>query len=137
MAGTNKAILMVHDTDPKKVILDKVKGVVDDITVMGAQLLIGVYVRPERSAGGIILAQQTRNEDKWQGKVGLVLKKGPLAFVDDGSHNFGDVVPAVGDWVMINVGDTFAFELGGDEQRARVVEDVNVKAILNKPDIVL
>lgn len=135
MAGTNKAILMTHTVDPKQEITDRVGDLADDLTIMGAQLLVAVYVRPEKTRSGIILSSDTRNEDKWQGKVGLVLKCGPLAFEEDATHKFGDRVPVPGDWIVMNVGDTFAFELG--EQRCRVIEDVNVKMITKRPDIVL
>lgn len=135
MSSTVKALQMNHTTDPKKTIYDGVGKHVDDVTIMGAQILVGIYIRPEMTKGSIILTQATRKEDEWQGKVGLVLKKGPLAFQDDNSHSFGKKTPQVGDWVMFNVGDTFAFHLG--DSKARILEDVDVKAILAKPDIVL
>ncbi len=138
MAGTNKAILMVHDVDPRKALQDAMGRFADEMTVLGAQLLVAVYKRPDRTAGGVILAESTRKEDEYQGKVGLVLKIGPLAFQEDATHQFGDVIPKVGDWVMFNVGDTFGLHLGDSrDNKARIIEDVNVKAILKRPDIVL
>lgn len=129
-----QAIQMLHAADPAQVILkdigDKAKG----LRIMGTAILVAPYVRDGKTAGGILLAPKTRDEDKYQGKVGLVLQVGPIAFADDATHRFGSVIPKVGDWVLYNVGDTFSFELG--ERRCRVVEDVNVKAILAKPDVV-
>lgn len=139
MASTSKALLMAHEVDPKTRIYDTMGAFVDEVTVMGAQLVVGVYMRPEKTRSGIILSADTRSEDRYQGKVGLVLKKGPLAFVEDDRHSFGERTPQVGDWIMFRVGDTFAFHLGGsnDDNLARIVEDVDVKAILARPDIVL
>lgn len=130
----SRAMLMVHDTDPAEAIRAAVAPFIADVAPMGAELLVGVYERPEKTAAGLFLPDKTRGEDKFQGKVGLVLACGPLAFAEDDHHHWGDRVPKVGDWIAFNVGDTFSFELGG--HRCRVVEDVNVKLILQRPDIV-
>lgn len=48
----------------------------------GWHVLCLMYVRPERTKGGIILTHDTRREDVTQGRVGLVLQLGPEAFSD-------------------------------------------------------
>jgi len=131
---------VLHDRDPREDIREDVGAVTDTIDPLGAGVLIVMYERGKgkgeaKTAGGIILANKTLDEDKYQGKAGLVMKLGPIAFTDDASHQWGDRVPRVGDWVMVNVGDSFAFDLPGD-RRACIVEDVNVKAILRHPDMV-
>jgi co-chaperonin GroES (HSP10) len=128
-------MLMVHDADPRQEIWNEVETYLDKIDPLGAELLVAVYKRPERTKGGLILSDVSRREDEFQGKVGLVLKMGPVAFTEDGTHRWGDQAPAVGDWVLFKVGDTFSLELG--ERRCRFVEDVNVRAILMQPDVVL
>jgi co-chaperonin GroES (HSP10) len=130
-----QAIQMARDADPKAEILSEVGPFLPNVVVLGARLLVAVYVRAERTAGGILLPGQTRGEDKYQGKVGLVLAAGSLAFQSDETHRFGGVTPQMGDWVVFSVGDTFAFELG--KQRCRAVEDVDVHMILSRPDIIL
>ena len=130
-----QAMLMAHEADPRAEIMDQVNQHLEDIEVMGASVLMAVYTRPDRTKSGIFLTDKTKDEDRYQGKVGLVLKVGPIAFQDDDTHRFGDFVPTVGDWVLINIGETFPFEMG--ERRCRIVEDVNVKAILRRPDIAL
>jgi len=131
------AVAMVHATDPKSDIFLSLGDHLDQVTPLGADVLLAVYIRPEQTKGGILLPanQGMRKEDNYQGKVGLVLKLGPLAFRSDATHDFGEVVPRVGDWVAINVGDTWAFQLG--DQRCRVAQDVDIKLILSAPDIVL
>ena len=69
---------MSHGVDPAKVLTDEL-GNLDDIEIFNNQLLIATYVRPEQTASGLFLPGQTRDEDKHQGKVGLVVKKGPEA----------------------------------------------------------
>ena len=126
---------MTHTVDPKQEIMAEVNAVVESLHPLGAQVLVGTYIRPKMTAGGIHIPDSTQGEDIYQGKVGLVLKLGPLAFKEDDTHKWGDRVPQVGDWVMFRVGDTFPCTLG--KRAGRFVEDVDVKAILSKPDYVL
>lgn len=135
MSAGMTALKMIHAVEPKQEILDEIGALIGDVEPLGAQVLVAAYVRPEKTAGGIILADNTRGEDNYQGKVGLVLKLGPLAFADDAQHQWGARKPVVGDWVIFRVGDTFPTILG--KRQCRFVEDVSVKAILARPDSVL
>jgi co-chaperonin GroES (HSP10) len=128
------ALQMAHSVDPKDALMADLGAVVDDIEPLGAQILVAIYQMPEKTASGIYVPEKSRKENDFQGKVGLVLKAGPTAFMEDDTHVFGERVPEVGDWVMFNVGDTMGFELG--KNRCRFIEDVNVKAIVTRPDII-
>lgn len=130
-----RAMEMIHEIDPRELILKEVKPYAEHIKVLGADLLCAVYMRPRQTKGGIMLPDQSRKEDEFQGKVGLVIKMGPIAFQDDNDHRFGNVAPKVGDWVIFRVGDTFELIIG--ERKFRLVQDVNVRAIVDKPDIIL
>jgi co-chaperonin GroES (HSP10) len=129
------AIAMVHDEEPKAAIWKDIEPYLGDVEVLGARVLVAVYVRPKQSAGGIYLPDRTVDEDKYQGKVGLVLALGPIAFEDDATHRFGAIKPEVGDWVVFSVGDTFGLEIG--TRRCRSVEDVDVHLIIDRPDMIL
>jgi co-chaperonin GroES (HSP10) len=129
------AIAMVHDENPKAAIFNDIDPYLGDVEVLGARVLVAVYVRPKQSAGGIYLPDRTVDEDKYQGKVGLVLALGPIAFQDDATHRFGEIKPEVGDWIVFSVGDTFGLEIG--KRRCRSVEDVDVHMIIDRPDIIL
>lgn len=131
-----QALAMEHRVDPREEILADVRSLLADVTPLGTEVLLAVYIRPERTVGGILLPQNQgpRKEDLWQGKVGLILSMGEAAFSEDEHHRWGRTVPQVGDWVAINVGDTWSFELGG--RRCRVVEDVDVKLIVRRPDAI-
>ena len=135
MPSALKAIEMVHDVDPRQQIMDELSDLVNEIEPLGARIVVAVYKRPEKSAGGILLTENYRSEDNYQGKVGLVMKLGRLAFQEDSSHQWGGRVPKVGDWVGFRVGDTHPFLLG--KRTCRFVEDVNVQMILQRPDAVL
>lgn len=128
------AIKMVHAEDPRETILAQTKQYVDNMQVLGARVLLATYIRPEKTAGGIILTSKSRDEDDYQGKVGLVLKLGPIAFTEDSEHVWGGVTPKVGDWVLVNIGDVRRLQVG--QNPCRFVHDVNVQAILQDPDAV-
>lgn len=130
---------VIHDRDPRDAVWQDVGDHIKGIEPLAAGVLLIMYERGAggevRTKSGIILSAKTTNEDKYQGKAGLVVKLGPIAFTDDVGHQWGDMKPKVGDWVIVNVGDSFSFDLPND-RRARIVEDVNVKAIINQPDAV-
>lgn len=130
----SRALQMVHDRDPKDVLLEQAGPFADKLTPIGARVLVATYIRPEKTKSGIIITQNTRREDEYQGKVGLVLKMGPLAFTEDKDHEWGGVVPKIGDWVLMNIGDTRRLSVG--ENPCRFIEDVNCQAILTDPDAV-
>lgn len=94
--------VMEHLVDPKDAILQKV-GDISGVEVFGSDILLAVYERPQKTASGIILADQSRSEDKWQGKTHLVLKLGPTAFVDEDGNKFRDIDE--GDWVVVRPSD--------------------------------
>lgn len=129
---------MTHDEDPKEKILRQI-GDISKIEVGPCKLLVATYIRPEKTAGGIILTAKTLAEDEYQGKVGLVLKLGPLCFENSDSHNFGGFKVAVGDWVMYRVSDGFMVKLTGQDkgEHCRVIEDAMIQAKLPHPDAVL
>ena len=80
------------------------------------------------------LPDQTVKEDEFQGKAGLVLKKGPLAFVSDENYDFKgqDVQP--GDWVAIWVSDGRKIAVNGVP--CRMVEDRHIRLKISAPDLV-
>lgn len=128
------AMKMAHDVDPAKEITNKLGKSLDDVTVFGNYILLGVYERPEKTASGIFITGQTRSEDKHQGKAGLVLKKGPMAFVSDANYDFKGQDVAVGEWVSIWVSDGRALYVNG--QLCRLVEDQHVRLKVSAPDLV-
>lgn len=127
------ALRMEHELDPRQIILDATKAEVEKLQPLGARVLIGTYIRPDRTKSGIYLSDKTRDEDSYQGRVGLVLKMGPLAFVEDEEHKWGDIRPKVGDWIVCSIGDARRMQLG--KSPTRFVEDVHVQAIVTDPDI--
>lgn len=128
------AMLMKHDVDPKDEIYEAVGVAASQVEVMGAQVLVAIYIRPKKTAGGIWTPDSAQDEDIYQGKVGLILKMGPMAFEEDETHKF-PVKPKVGDWVVFRIGDTFSFNL--NKRYCRLAEDIYVRAIIQSPDVVM
>lgn len=134
---------VVHKTDPKQDIYDDVGSFIEFFQPVGDQVLLIMYERGKQKGGGDVMSQGgilipagttgALAEDKWQGKVGLVVAMGPIAFTEDDHHTWGSAVPKIGDWVMISVGDSYSFDLPGD-RRARQVSDALVKIIL-QPEV--
>lgn len=125
--------LMVHTEDPAKLILKQV-GDLSQFVLFGNQVLLGVYERPEKTKSGLYLSDQTRHEDRYQGKAALVLKKGPTAFVSDHNYDFKGQNVEIGDWVAIFVSDGRQIVIR--KCLARIVEDQYVRLKIPAPDVV-
>lgn len=133
--------LMDHATDPRKEILDKV-GDLAGVDVFGSDVLVAIYRRPEKTKSGIILADSTREEDKYQGKVFLILKMGPLAFVDEDGNRFRDLKE--GDWVVARTSDGWAVTLNSAQGfttresaiDCRIITDINIRLRVTSPDLI-
>lgn len=120
--------------DFKAEILDAL-GSLDDISVMYNMALLGTYIRPERTRGGIIRPDENIHEDLYQGKVGLVLKLGPMAFQDDDVTKFYGQKAEPGEWVVYRVGDAWSLTVRGIA--CRLVADSQIKMKLSDPEAVL
>lgn len=126
-------IAMLHEKDPKQVLLDKVGPVADRLNILNTQVLVAVYIRPEKTKGGIIWTDTTRDEDRHQSKVGLILKKGPTAFVEGEEKKwFGDITFNNHDWIVFRPSDGWPVTING--VLCRMIEDVSVKMQIPHPD---
>ena len=124
-------MVMVHSTDPKKA-LKKEVGNVDNVEVFNNQVLVAVYTRPEKTKSGIYLTSGTRDEDKIQGKVGLVLKKGPQAFVDPSNNWFEGIDISLEDWVFFRPSDGWSVTI--NNVVCRMLDDTNIRGRIQAPD---
>lgn len=120
--------------DPKQAILDFV-GDLSGIEVIGDRVLVGIYMRPEKTAGGIIRPDTNKAEDVWQGKVGLVLKWGPDAFIDPETGERYQQTIEPGEWGVFFVGDGKPLEI--NKAPCRMVKDVSFVAKIQNPEMVL
>lgn len=124
---------MTHDTDPKLDILEAI-GDIKDVEIFNNQILVGIYIRPQKTKSGIFLTDSTVDEDRYQGKVGLIVKMGPDAFEDETGKWFKGANVKVGDWVVFRPSDGWAISVNG--KSCRILDDIAVRGRIQSPDIV-
>ena len=124
-------VAMHHAVDPASK-LKKELGPLDDIEIFHNQVLAAVYIRPEQTAGGVYLTETTRGEDRFQSKVGLIVKTGANAFVDPDGVWFKDVNLAVGDWVIFRPSDGWSITING--VLCRILDDTVIRGTTKNPD---
>jgi len=124
---------MTHAIDPKDKILQEI-GDISGLNLFHNQVLVSIYQRPEKTAGGIILTPKTQKEDQFQGIVGLVLAVGPAAFVDDSINKFHGKTVKPGDWIVYRASDTHKISVNGT--LCRLLEDSHIKGTVSHPDLV-
>lgn len=129
------AMAMLHTTDPAYELIDKI-GDLSGIVVNGSYVLAVIYQRPAKTKSGIILADVTRDEDKFQGKVALVVKCGPMVGDDRSQEWFGgaDKTPQAMEWIVLRPSDGFAVSVNQTE--CRMVRDTDIKMRVSTPDSV-
>ena len=124
-------IAMLHEEDPKKTIVKEI-GDLGGFELMNTQVLVAVYIRPEKTKGGIIMTTKSRDEDRYQSKVGLILKAGPSAFVDDEGKWFSGLNLGVGDWIVFRPSDGWNVTVNG--VLCRMFDDTAVRMRIPHPD---
>ncbi len=120
---------------------DKIMRRLPDIAqckIFGPRILVAKFIR-DRLSASIAIAKDTATEDKWQGKHGLVLAIGHLAFQSDSVNNFGPDTVKVGDWVMFQYGDgqDYDYRPPGthDLIPCKVLKDVEIAGLVPRPDM--
>ena len=124
-------IAMLHEKDPKEVLLEQV-GDLSKIEVFNMQVLVAVYIRPEKTKSGLYLSDKARDEDRYQSKVGLIIKKGPTAFVDKDGEWFSGLEIKEGDWIVFRPSDGWNITVNGT--LCRMLDDMSVRARIEHPD---
>jgi Chaperonin 10 Kd subunit len=126
-------IVTLHLEDPRDVIWNSCGDDLGRVEPFNQQVLIATYIRPAtRTASGLEIAEEAVDEDRYQGKVGMVLKKGPRAFVDDGPVKFYDQNVEPGDWVVYRASDGLKGMIGSRE--VRFIADVYIRGKIDHPD---
>jgi len=126
-------MIMQHEVDPA----DKLKKELGDLSkveIFNNQILVAVYIRPQKTKSGIYLSDKTVDEDRHQSKIGLVVKKGPTAFVDENDTWFKDVEINEGDWVIFRPSD--GWQITVNNVLCRMLEDTVVRGRVNHPDYI-
>jgi co-chaperonin GroES (HSP10) len=140
------AALKQAEYDPKREILDKL-GDLSHVEIAQNEVLLAIYQRPEKTAGGIILTAKTRKEDVYQGKVGLVVKIGTACVFKREDPYSGvkfDLPVALHDWVVVRPSDTWALDINGDADGlqfedfvpCRLIRDAHIRMRVANPEVI-
>lgn len=125
--------LISKSKDPKKDIF-RIVGDLSGVQVKWNNVLVATYIRPQKTAGGIIRPDTNVAEDEWQGKVGLVLKIGSMAYQSDDENDFQGERVEVGAWGVYKVGDAWSVNING--YPCRLVKDSSIRMVVAEPSII-
>ena len=123
---------MSHEKDPKEALLEQI-GDISEIELFHNQVLLAVYLRPEKTKSGLILTADHLDEDRYQSKVGLLIKRGPLAFEQDGNW-FTGMTFQDHDWLIFRPSDGWSITVNG--VLCRIFDDISIKGRAPHPDSV-
>lgn len=129
--AAQKNVNISRAINTKEGILEAI-GDISGEEILFNNILVGIYIRPEKTRGGILLPQSATDEDNYQGKVGLVLKKGADAFKSDENIDFGTQNVEVGDWVVFRVGDGWPLAIRGTA--CRMITDRAIRMKIKNPE---
>jgi hypothetical protein len=128
------AIAMAHARDPAEE-LREAAGDLSNVEVYNNQVLVGIYVRPEKTKSGLYTGVAAQREDEYQGKAMLILKMGANAFTDPAGRWFqAGNNPKVGDWIVARPGDTWQLTL--NKAKCRMMNDTAVRLKIPAPDVI-
>lgn len=130
VATARKTSSLALASDPKAALFEAV-GDLTNFDIFHNQILVATYVRPEKTSGGIIRPGMNVDEDEYQGKVGLVVKVGPSAFLDTDDQDFLGQTLTVGDWVVYRTGD--GWQLTIRDTACRILTDRTIRMRIKNP----
>lgn len=124
--------------DPKEFMLERCRVFMDNMEILHNWVVSATYYLPafEILPGGRKWhrAQISHDEALWQGKVGLVVAKGPMVFLDDEHVKFHGQQIAVGEWVQYDIHDGRQFTI--NRMHCRLLKDTQIIAKLKDPKLV-
>ena len=129
-------MMIKHKIPPAQKLLDEI-GDISNLEIFNNQILCAVYIRPtETVVGGkaFFLTDNQVDEDKYQSKMGLVVKMGASAFQDKSGNWFKDITVEEGDWLILRPSDGWSITVNG--VLCRIMEDSDVKGRHPNPDAI-
>lgn len=138
MRAKLREIAELSGSDPKGSLWESLGDTVDHVTPKPYELIVATYIRPEQTKGGIFIPDRTLTEDRFQGKVGLLLKLGEFCFEDDAKTKWGSFKPAVGDWVIYRASDAWEVFLGDGREgtSCRFLHESSIVGLTDNPELI-
>lgn len=125
---------LLHEIDPAQKIWAELGKSLEGITLFHNKLILATYQRPEKTAGGFIQSAKSLAEDKYQSKIGLLIKAGDGAFKDPAGKWFSGLTFELGDWLLFRPAEGWA--MGINNVQCRMFDDVNIVGRVAHPDLV-
>ena len=148
-----RAIAQAANADPVAAMFERV-GDMTNYNIFHNLVLVATYIKPPKimknAEGKDVLfhfTDKTLAEDRFQGKVGLIIKMGPLAFKERRGVEFGGAAAEVGDWVMYRPSDgteLFIKDMSGLKHEGlknegipcRLLDDFNIMGRISAPSLI-
>lgn len=124
-------LLMDNPPDLKEAMIASL-GDLSGIELFHNQVLLCLYLRPNKTKSGLYLTDNHIDEDKYQSKVGLLIGKGSTAFVEDDKWFTGLTFSVGNDWLIFRPSDGWGLTVNG--VLCRVFDDVSIKGRILSPD---
>jgi co-chaperonin GroES (HSP10) len=128
--------------DPRRTLIDSIgQKIIDQFEPSYDEVLVATFVAGDRTKGGIIIGgDRTRAEDRFQGKVGLVLKCGHCVNTEKYPGPFPTPIKT-GDWIMYRASDADEFffvdkKTGLDGNSVRIIEQRLIRGRVQNPEAI-
>jgi len=130
VVSSKKLVQIAQASDPKVALITAL-GDISREEVLSDLVLIAIYIRPEKTSGGIIRPVDNIKEDEFQGKVGLVVKRGPQATeYEDDTRPTCDI----GDWVVYSIKDGWSVTV--NDVACRIIPYSRLRMRISSPEVV-
>lgn len=119
----------------QKVTALELLGDLDGLKVMANKVLVCMYIEPDMR-GSLYLGKETLRESVFQGTVGMVVKKGKMAFKDDEAtktYFYGEGAE-IGEYVIFRAGDGKRVQIRGVD--CKWVDDVVIDGVVADPNLI-
>ena len=120
--SSRKIVELAQAADPKSALIKGV-GDISKVEILGHNLFVATYIRPEKTKGGVLRPEENIREDEFQGNIGLVLKTGE------------EITGEEGKWVLFGYNDGLRFRY--NDVPCRIISIERIRAIVPDPTKVL
>lgn len=129
-----KVIEYQQGDDPKLAVWNALGNSLDELLLYRNDVLLVTAPIMAKSKGGIIYADNTKKEERFQGKIGMIVKIGEVAFNDVEIWPNEATRPTVGDWVVYRNADTH--ECAINKLSCRFIKDYLIIGKVSAPDAI-
>ena len=111
--------------DPKQIVLDAILPLIEGLDLYRNEVLVVTAPNKTKTKSGLYYPEAYKKEQRFQGKVGLVVAMGEIAFNDDKLWPNEETRPKIGSWVFFRPADTNECAIGG--YSCRFVDDDKIR----------